>query len=51
MATLLMCPPTYYGIEYEINPWMSRMRGADPGVARAQWDQLCPVLTDTCGAS
>ncbi len=51
MATLLMCPPTYYGIEYEINPWMSRMRGADPGVARAQWDQLCRVLTDTCGAS
>ena len=21
---ILMCPPDYYGIEYEINPWMSR---------------------------
>ena len=25
---ILMCPPDYYGIEYEINPWMSRARGA-----------------------
>ncbi|MFO0968410.1 MAG: hypothetical protein U0793_22880 [Gemmataceae bacterium] len=23
-ARILMCPPTYYAIEYEINPWMSR---------------------------
>ena len=26
---ILMCPPDYYGIEYEINPWMSRSRQAD----------------------
>jgi N-dimethylarginine dimethylaminohydrolase len=50
MATLLMCRPTYYGIEYEINPWMSRLRGADPVVARAQWEQLHHTLTDVCGA-
>ena len=25
---ILMCPPDYYGIEYEINPWMSRSRGS-----------------------
>ena len=24
---ILMCPPDFYGIEYEINPWMSRSRG------------------------
>src|SRR5213078_3459759 len=23
MRELLLCPPDYYGIEYEINPWMS----------------------------
>src|SRR2546423_1054932 len=33
---ILMCPPDYYGIEYEINPWMSRQRGATPERARAQ---------------
>ena len=25
-----MCPPDFYGIEYEINPWMSRARGSSP---------------------
>ena len=29
MRRLLLCPPDHYGIEYEINPWMSRARGAD----------------------
>ena len=29
MRELLLCPPDYYGIEYEINPWMSRARGAE----------------------
>src|ERR687892_541716 len=30
MATprILMCSPDYYGIEYEINPWMSKHCGA-----------------------
>lgn len=50
MLTLLMCPPTYYGIEYEINPWMSRLRGTDPGLATAQWTHLRDVLTGACGA-
>ena len=27
---ILMCPPDFYGIEYEINPWMSRSRGSSP---------------------
>jgi len=27
MRELLLCPPDYYGIEYEINPWMNRARG------------------------
>jgi N-dimethylarginine dimethylaminohydrolase len=42
--TILMCPPTFYGIEYEINPWMSRSRGSDPEKARGQWQRLHDIL-------
>lgn len=45
MTTLLMCPPLYYGIEYEINPWMRTSRQADRDLARRQWDDLFDVLT------
>src|SRR5580658_5836879 len=37
---ILMCPPDFYGIEYEINPWMSRSRGASQTGAREQWQAL-----------
>ncbi len=40
MRKLLLCPPDYYGIQYEINPWMDRRRDAVPQVARAQWQGL-----------
>ena len=40
MRKLLLCPPDHYGIEYEINPWMSRARGAEAPVAQAQWRGL-----------
>jgi N-dimethylarginine dimethylaminohydrolase len=39
-----MCPPDYYGIEYEINPWMSRSRGAELAVAQGQWRALYDTL-------
>jgi N-dimethylarginine dimethylaminohydrolase len=39
-----MCPPDYYGIEYEINPWMSRSRGAVASVAHQQWRNLYDTL-------
>jgi N-dimethylarginine dimethylaminohydrolase len=39
-----MCPPLYYGIEYEINPWMSRSRQSDPETAQAQWRRLYRLL-------
>jgi N-dimethylarginine dimethylaminohydrolase len=42
--TILMCPPTFYGIEYEINPWMSRSRGSNPEKARGQWQRLHDAL-------
>ncbi len=41
---ILMCPPDYYGIEYEINPWMSRSRGAAPDKAHRQWKALYEIL-------
>ncbi len=46
MATprILMCPPDYYGIEYEINPWMHRSQGASPERAHAQWRGLHDAL-------
>ena len=42
--TILMCPPDFYGIEYEINPWMSRSRASDEQLARAQWQALYDLL-------
>jgi N-dimethylarginine dimethylaminohydrolase len=41
---ILMCRPDHFGIEYEINPWMSREKGADPEKARRQWDGLHDTL-------
>ncbi|NIO11383.1 MAG: amidinotransferase [Deltaproteobacteria bacterium] len=43
---LLMCPPIYYGIEYEINPWMRRNEPSDPEVAKEQWRMLSRLLQD-----
>ncbi len=43
---ILMCPPDYYGIEYEINPWMSRSRQADHAVAVDQWTRLRATLAE-----
>jgi N-dimethylarginine dimethylaminohydrolase len=39
-----MCPPDYYGILYEINPWMSRSRGSTPEKASRQWTALYETL-------
>ena len=38
-ASILMCPPDHYGIEYEINPWMNRSLGAVRELAFRQWQQ------------
>lgn len=46
---ILMCPPEHYGIAYEINPWMSRARQADHGLALQQWADLRALL-EVCGA-
>ena len=41
---ILMCPPDFYGIEYEINPWMNRARQADHALAVTQWKDLHRIL-------
>jgi N-dimethylarginine dimethylaminohydrolase len=43
---MLMCSPEHYGIEYEINPWMSRSRGSEKERAHQQWRRLYETL---CG--
>ena len=45
MDRFLMCPPDYFGIAYEINPWMRLNNQSDPALARAQWQELHGVLT------
>ena len=45
-----MCPPTFFGVHYKINPWMSRSLeegGGDPvdgNLARIQWINLVNIL-------
>lgn len=46
---ILMCRPDYYGIEYEINPWMNIKQKVDHAAALMQWEALFNTLKD-CGA-
>jgi N-dimethylarginine dimethylaminohydrolase len=39
-----MCPPDFYGIHYEINPWMSCRRPSDQRQAATQWQALHDLL-------
>ena len=38
--TVLMCRPEFFGIEYEINPWMHVAVAVDRAKAIAQWEAL-----------
>lgn len=51
MRRILMCPPEYFRIEYEINPWMSRSRQVDRAKAGKQWEDLFGLLRGTLGLS
>ena len=37
---VLMCPPQFYSIRYEINPWMSVKNQANKALAVQQWKTL-----------
>ncbi len=41
---ILMCPADYFGIEYEINPWMRREVASDPTLSARQWLTLRETL-------
>jgi len=38
--TYLMCPPTYFEIDYEINDWMKLSDQVNPDMALEQWQQI-----------
>jgi N-dimethylarginine dimethylaminohydrolase len=46
---ILMCSPDYYGVEYEINPWMNIKQKVNHTVATQQWNTLYQTITE-CGA-
>lgn len=50
MSRLLICPPDYFSIQYEINPWMRLSNAVDPERARGQWHGLMRVLEKETGA-
>ncbi|MFC8450355.1 dimethylargininase [Kitasatospora sp. NPDC057223] len=41
----LMCPPSYFAVEYSINPWMDPHRPVDRALAEVQWEALRRTLT------
>lgn len=43
---ILMCAPEYYGIEYEINPWMNRDKQSSRSEALEQWRALRQILEE-----
>jgi N-dimethylarginine dimethylaminohydrolase len=50
MRALLMVPPDHYAVAYEINPWMSLGRPADPAEAARQWQGLRRLVAAEMGA-
>ncbi len=42
--TYLMCPPDYFGVFYEINPWMHTEVAPDRDLAQKQWHDLVANL-------
>ena len=46
MATRMMvCPPTHFSVNYDINPWMTRNVGYSAPDAQRQWDRFIETLT------
>ena len=43
---ILMCPPTHFGVVYEINPWMHVASPVDPRRAADQWEALRATYRD-----
>ena len=48
MSKVLLCPPNYFDVVDQKNPYMSKESSVDRVKARKQWDALCSVLHQ-CG--
>ena len=46
---ILMCEPSFFDIEYEINPWMHVDNPVQPALAAEQWRALHRIYTETLG--
>ncbi len=44
MPRVLLCPPDYFDVVDEKNPYMTRTSTVDHAKARIQWQKLCDVL-------
>ena len=51
MTRLLVCPPDFFGIEYEINPWMRISNRVDREQAIRQWHGLMNVFERDVGVA
>jgi N-dimethylarginine dimethylaminohydrolase len=47
--TVLMCPPKYFDIEYEINVWMQTSNQPSGDTASKQWQKLYNIYTEQLG--
>lgn len=47
---VLMCPPDYFDVTYEINTWMHTSVRPDTALAKSQWQALHRILRDDLGA-
>jgi N-dimethylarginine dimethylaminohydrolase len=50
-ASILMLPPTYFSVDYAINPWMNPNTPVDTALAVTQWQELKRILTTQCHAT
>ena len=46
ISRILMCPPDYFSIDYEINPWMNVSIGSNASLATEQWTALRDTLRE-----
>jgi len=46
LKNILVCRPSFYGIEYEINPWMHLKTEVNRNKAIEQWNNLCDRLKE-----
>ncbi|MFF1903073.1 dimethylargininase [Kitasatospora sp. NPDC058218] len=42
----LMCRPTFFAVDYAINPWMDPTRPVDPARAMRQWEHLVDLYRE-----